>query len=285
MDTSLIQLLNEIRASDASVIYSSLRNLFKYINAPFCKFDMIAGHPPLFRVRSHTKGDGNYFFENISDVSFRSDILNIKQFGRCNEPFQSRFYASDNEILAFAEVSELVRTENKKDTSYHTTSVWKLNHNIMISPIFEPDNVDVENLDLVEVTKKCFEIIEATNQIPQKEDLKLLLKGLANEFTKPFALDNRTYLFSAAFANYLFETVPIGINQIDGIVYPSCLDKPAIRNLGLNYVIQNSIVGVNNKLELVDVYRSRLDKNNKRYDEAETIYCKRINNQTGKIEW
>jgi len=216
-------------------------------------------------VRCHTQENGNYFFKKLSDLTYRTDYLNIKKFGRCNQPFQSLFYCSDNEMLSFAEVSELVRTENKKDTAYHTTSVWKMNQDLLVTCIFEPDNPDIENVDLVDITKDCLEQINSTTFSIEKDNLTTLLKVVANEFTKPFSLDNQAYLFSSAVANYLFDTLGTENEKVDGLVYPTCLAKNGIRNLGLNYVFRPSIVGFGNKIEFVDAYRSKtkpIDFNN-----------------------
>ena len=287
MDANLLTLINGIKLSDPSVIYSSFLNLFKHLNAPFCKFQIIVGHKLLYRVRSHTQGDGNYFFNNIHELSYRQDVTKIRKYGRCNEPLQSRFYASDDEAIAFTEVSEIVRTENKKNTAYHTTSAWKFNQNVLVAPIFEPDDVDIENSDLVGITKKCFVVIENSSQIRQedKDELKSFLKGMAKEFTKPYSLDSNAYLLSAAYANYVFDTISIENEKMDGIVYPTCLDKTTTRNFGLNYVFNNSIIGFDNKIEFIGAYRSRLDKINNEYYEGERIKNKSFDRLTGRIEW
>ena len=124
------------------------------------------------------------FFDNIHKLSFRQDILNIRDFGRCNEPLQSRFYASDNQFIALTEVCNKTVTEYKKETVYYTLSAWKFNDHLIVAPIFEPDTINVENPDLSQITKKCFETIEGFDRIPQKHDLKAFLKGIAKEFTK-----------------------------------------------------------------------------------------------------
>ena len=287
MDINLLTLINDIKISDTSVMYSSFRNLFDFVNAPFCKFQVMVGHKLLYRVRSHTKDDGNYHFNNIHELSYRQDRTNIRKFGRCNEPIQSRFYASDDETIAFTEVSEIVRTENKKDTAYYTTSAWKFNQNVLVTPIFEPDNIDIENQGLVDITKKCFEIIETSPQIREedKKELKSFLKGMAKEFTKPSSVDNNAYLLSAAYSNFLFDTIGYENEKIDGIVYPTCIDKTTTRSLGLNYVFNNSIIGFDNKIEFIGAYRSRLEKKNIEYYETERIKNKSFDKLTGEIVW
>lgn len=202
MISNIQYIIDEIKALDPSVIYSSFRNLFSILNPAFCKFTLTTSHKFLFRVRCHTEGNGDYLFNNLSDLTYRSDYLNIKRFGRCNQPFQSLFYCSDNELLSFAEVSEIVRAENKKETAYHTTSVWKMNEDLLVTSIFEPDNPDIGNSELVDITKRCLEQIDLTDYLIEKESLKLLLKLVANEFTRPFSIENQAYLFSSSVMVY-----------------------------------------------------------------------------------
>ena len=285
MDKNLIKLIDKIRNFDGTLIYSSFRNLFKYINSPFHHFDIIVGHRPLFRVRTHTDGDGKYFYNNESELSYPPDITTIDSFGRCNEPLQSLFYASDDSLISFSEVLTKEKIENLKDISYLTTGVWNFTKDVMVAPILEPDNVDITNPSLVNVTKKCQEYLDSFDVIPQKEELKTLLKGMAAEFTKPFSLDKNAYLFSAAYTNYMFDTIGIDDKQIEGIMYPTCKGIPEIRHLGINYVFKKSIIGFGKKLELVDAFRTQLVKDGKHIFETDRIHCKLINKINGTIVW
>jgi hypothetical protein len=285
MNIDVQNIIQQIKSSDSTVINSSIRNLFSILKPGFCKFNLMPGHRLLFRVRSHTEGDGNYFFNNLKELNYRTDYFNIKKYGRCNEPFQSMFYCADDEMLSFAEVSEIVRTENKKETAYHTTSVWKINKPLLVTTIFEPDNAEINNKDLVEITKNCIEQIDTTSYPIEKENLKHLLKLVATEFTKPFSLDKDAYLFSSAVTNYFLDTIGFENEKIDGIVYPTCIGESKIRNIGLNHVFRTNIVGFENKIEFVDAYRSRMDKKGFEYYESERITLKVANKSTGEIIW
>ncbi|MDQ2751515.1 MAG: hypothetical protein M3R72_00660 [Bacteroidota bacterium] len=285
MDENLQALIFEIQSSEASLIYASYLNLFKYIRAPFCKFEVSVEHTYLYRVRAHLEGDGNYFLDNINKLSFRQDIPNIRDFGRCNEPLQSRFYASDDQFIALTEICNKVIIEHKKETVYYTLSVWKFNDCLIIAPIFEPDNVNIENPNLTQITKKCFETIQANDRIPIKHDLKDFLKGVAEEFAKPISPNSKAYLFSAAYSNYLFNSTGEENEKIDGIVYPTCVDKSNARGLGLNYVLNNSVIGFDSKIEFFGAHRLRLDKTVEGYKEVERIINRGFDKSNGRIEW
>ncbi len=198
---------------------------------------------------------------------------------------QNLFYASDDSLISFSEVLAKGKIENLKNISYLTTGVWNFTKDVMVAPILEPENVDINNPSLIEVTKKCEEYLDSFDVIPQKEELKTLLKGMAVEFTKPFSLDKNAYLFSAAYTNYLLDSIGMGGKQIDGIMYPTCNGVPGIRHLGLNYVFKKSIIGFGKKLELVDAFRTELVKDGKNVFEANRIHCKTIDKITGTIVW
>ena len=160
-----------------------------------------------------------------------------------------------------------------------------MKEDLLVTAIFEPDNSDIENPDLVDITKKCLEQIDLTNKPVEKDNLKLLLRLVANEFTKPFSTDNQSYLFSAAVSNYFLDTISTENEKIDGLVYPTSLGKTGIRNMGLNYVFRTNIVGFDNKIEFHDAYRSRMDKKGFEYHQTEIIKFKKVNKFTGEIFW
>lgn len=285
MKFELQNIISEIKNADPTLLYTSFYNLLGLINPPFTKFSIMPSPNYLFRVRSHTDGSGNYFFNNISDLTFRTDYLNIKKFGRCNEPFQSLFYCSNNPSLSFAEVAEIVRTTIKKDVAYHTTSVWKVNKPLLVTAIFEPDNVEVANEDLIDITKRSLEQIDLTDFPIEKNNLKELFNFIALEFTKPSSLDPKAYIFSSAVANYIFDFVGAEGEKFDGILYPTCLGVNQIRNFGLNHVFRNGLIGFGNKIEFFDAFRDKMEKDGFAYNQTERIKFKGINKITGEIDW
>jgi hypothetical protein len=286
MDKELLDLINKIIGWNNPSTYPALKNLFKYVATPFCHFDIIVGHKRLFRSRLHSDSDGDFFYSEL-DLTFRYDLINITSFGRCNEPLQSFFYASDNIDISLSETFNKEKLENLKDVSYITTGVWKFVQNVMVAPIFEPENVDLANPSLVDVTSKCKDFIDSFNLIAQKDLLIGFLKDAANEFSKPFSTDPNAYLFSAAYSNYMLESVD-SIDQnkrMEGIVYPTCKGIPNIRHRGLNYAFKTSIIGFGKKIELVSALRGKLVKVGKTVTVVDVIECKQIDRNTGIITW
>lgn len=286
MDKDLLDLINKMISWNNPLTYPALKNLFKYVATPYCHFDILVGHKPLYRTRAHSDNDGEYFY-NETDLTFRYDIPNITSFGRCNEPLQSLFYASDNIDISLSEVFNKEKLENLKDVSYVTTGVWNFAKNVIVAPIFEPDNVDIANDSLIDVTNKCKTFIDNLNIIPQKDLLKAFLTDISNEYTKPFSQNPNAYLFSAAYSNFIFEAVDrfVPTKKMEGIVYTTCKGIQGIRHLGLNYAFKNSIVGFGNKIELAYALRGKLEKVGKTITATDVVKSTSIDKITGKITW
>lgn len=81
MTTDFQNIIDEIKSFEPEKIYCAYRNLFSILSPAFCKFTLTPGNKLLFRVRCHTEDNGDYFFKNISDLTYRTDLLNIKKFG------------------------------------------------------------------------------------------------------------------------------------------------------------------------------------------------------------
>lgn len=246
----------------------------------------MVGHKPMFRSRLHTIHDSEYF-SNEHDLTFRYDAPNITSFGRCNEPMQSLFYASDNIQISLAETFNKEKLETLKPVSYITTGVWKFVENVMVAPIFEPDSVDIANPSLIDVTKKCKDFINSLDFIAQKDLLINFLKDIANEFSKPFSIEPNAYLFSAAYSNFMFEAVDLfnPNKKMEGIVYPTCKGIANIRHIGLNYAFKPLIVGFGQKIELISALRGRLIKVGTDVTAEDVIEAKHIDRTTGIITW
>ncbi len=286
MDKELLDLINTILSWNNTATYPALKNLFKHTRTPFCHFDIIVGHKPLFRSRRHTINDPD-FFCNEKDLTYRPDAYNITSFGRCSEPGQNFFYASDNIEISLSECFDKKTLENLKPVSYITTGIWKFIENIMVAPIFEPENVDVSNDSLIDIGVRFKNYLAQDDRIPQKELLLSTLQHISNEFSKPFSDNTNTYLYSAAFTNYVLESIDNNDQnkRIQGIVYPTCKGILGIRDKGLNYAFKPWFVGFGGKIELVSARRGKLIKEGLNISTVEVIDAKSIDRNTGEITW
>lgn len=283
MANKILEILKELQGRDIENVYSSIKNFFEYENFPFQKLDLISPHKLLFRVRRHEPGEN--FFYNESDVSYRRDILNIKDYGRCNEPLQPLFYCSDNNLLSFCEVAKHLKKGGHVPPMYHTTSVWRVNHNIPVSYLLENENNKPLNQELLNITSKFkSDVIGDPNLVGDKNELLEFLQYISVEFRVMYA-KTHDYFLSSAYSNYLFTRVTEDNESIKGIIYPTCLGEDGLINLGLNYVFTPSVVGFDKEIELVDVYRSTIIVTDTECNETEVTHCKNVNRKTGEITW
>lgn len=251
----------------------------------FCKFTLPVENNLFYRVRTHGKGTGKYFFTNISELSYRSDLFNITKFGRCNCPYESIFYCSDSALLALIEVTQLYKIETKKDALYHTLSIWKITQPLNITPIFQSEDAQNQNKRLVSITNECLKTIDSFNNYNKKEELKEFHNLIGKEFIKPFSDDANIYFFSSAVASYSLNEKVKQNERIDGLTYPTCIDSKEIKNFGLNYAFDPTIIGFESKIQFVGAYRSKMERRHNSYYETERIKFKNANRITGEIRW
>lgn len=279
------EIFQKIRLLDSAAQYSAFIKFLDLTRPYFLRCTSLPQNRYFFRVRAHLDDDGDYFFENISEISYRHDLFNIHKFGRCNSPFESQFYCSSNPILAFAEIIRMKKAETKKDFFYHTTSVWSQKQPLSMAPIFEPTGIRNKNKVLHQITRRCIEIINTIENKTYAKDLKRIHRIIAKEFTIPFSSDNNIYLFSAAISNYLLNPFEYKSEKVDGIIYPTCIEDCKLRTIGLNYVFSPLAIGFGNKIELKAVYRSKMQKIGRTCRETEVRFFKKLNRITGQIVW
>lgn len=279
------EIYKKIRLLDTAAQYSAFVKFLDLARPYFVKCASQNQKKYFFRVRAHFDGNGDYFFNNISDISYRHDLFNIHKFGRCNSPFESLFYCSDSPIIAFAEVMQMTRAETRKDFFYHTTSVWSQKQPLNLTPIFEPTGIRNKNKELLSITKRCIETINTIEEKQYIKDLTRIHMIIAREFTIPFSSDNNIYLFSSAVSSYLLNPLEYKSEKLDGLIYPTCIEDCKLRAIGLNYVFNPLVVGFGNKIEFEAAYRSKMQKIGRGYYETEIKFFKKANRFTGQIVW
>lgn len=205
IDVDCRTILECIKLLDISAQYAACSQFLDLIRPYFLQYKLHFKEKYFFRVRSHMEGGGEYYFKNISDISYRTDFFNISKFGRCNCPFEAVFYCSDNPLLSITEVSELTRLENRKEINFYTTSVWKTTQELSLTPIFERQSRIDRNEKMVEITNRCLQTIDGIKAYSKKEQLKEFHRAIGNEFTKPCSIDRNIYLLSSAISGYLLN--------------------------------------------------------------------------------
>ncbi len=261
MDKDFQDRVDKILEFNDVTTYPALKNIFKFVQTPIPRHDIVPERLTLYRTRAHTNNDDEFFY-NETDLSYRKDSPNIALFGRCNEPGQSMFYAASSEEISVAEIFSKEKLENLKDVSYVTTGIWQVTKETRIASLMELDSVGVPNDILLDTTRKMHDYIDNSGMFPQKELLKSFLQYFSEQFTKPFTRENSEYLFSEAYSNAILESIDCiePDKKAEGITYPTCKGIPEIRNSGLNFVFDKFIIGFGKKIELIGAIRRRLEK-------------------------
>jgi hypothetical protein len=285
IDYNYRKIFDQIRGLNQSFQYAACAKFLDLIRPYFCQYNLPVQSKYFFRVRSHSEQNDNFYFKNISELSYRTDFFDITTFGRCNCPFESLFYCSDHPILSFLEVTNLSKAENKRSNAYHTTGVWKMKQNLILTPIFEKQSRRFTNQKLKKITNSCIEMIDQIKNYTKKEELKEFHRIVGKEFIKDFSNNQNVYFLSAAISNYLLNSPNNEKIKLDGVTYPTCVRHDAIRNIGLNYALDPCAVGFDKKIEIISAFRSRVEKRKRGYYQKELKQCQKINKLTGEIVW
>src|SRR4051794_27324244 len=111
IDYDYRKIFDTIRGLNPILQYAACSKFLDLIRPYFCIYNLDAENKLFFRARSHSSVSKDFYFCNISELSFRTDFFNITSAGRCNCPFESIFYCSDHPIISFLEITGLSERE------------------------------------------------------------------------------------------------------------------------------------------------------------------------------
>lgn len=208
----IIDKIEELKISDSIASYPHIKNILANQRFPLAMFE----YQPykIIRYRRHYHSDP-FYFQKSSDLSYRTDLLNINNFGRCNEPGQGLFYCNDNdnENTGLTEAISIFRgNENSLEESF-TVGAWNVNSPLKLVVILPSNDILGKNKEFDEL-KNSYNTIDTSDDF---EDLKILNEYLSKEFILDTLKNKSNYKVTCAFANYIKQIVP----DIDGIIYGS----------------------------------------------------------------
>lgn len=266
----IIQKLNELKEMDNISSYSHIKNILKnqIIPVPHLEYKPFR----IIRYRRHNKGEN--FFEHSHELSYRTDILNIQNFGRANEPGQGLFYCNDNknQETGISEAVSIFRDNIESQEEILTIGAWDLNKPLNLVMILPTEQNSGKNSDF----DKMKEFYNGFEKSEEFEDLKRFNEFLANEFTLDLEKQKSNYKITCAFSNYIKEKFP----EIDGIIYASV--KSEFK--GTNMVLWPEVV--DEKLKFVVARKSIFKRVAKKaYVEVKTFDSKEYDKKTDKIHW
>lgn len=264
----IITKLKELKRKTSNSSYPHIKNILKNQRIPVA-FTEIKPYK-LVRFRRHNNGEN--FFKNIEQLSYRKDILNIDNFGRANEPGQGFFYCTDKQETGMVEAVSIFRGKKDSNEEILTISAWDLKENLKLVMILPSIENGGKNSEFDEM-KQFYNSFEKSKEY---EDVVNFNEFLAKEFTLDLQKHNTNYKITCAFSNYIKEVFP----QVDGIMYGSVKSEFN----GINIVLWPEVV--DKKIEFVAARKQVLMRTKeKTFQETQAIDNKGFDKQTGNIVW
>jgi hypothetical protein len=232
----------------------------------------------IFRTRTHKTND---FFKTISDISITPSQY-VTDFARCNRPFQSKFYCSENRPTSFMELVEnWAETKNFGEKVYVTIGRWLLKKPLTTIIVTTPDKKNrISEFDIYHGSTMETFIGNCEPEI--REATTILYRYLFDKFRKPAKHDPKTYIITTAYCN-LALTHSEGRSK--GIYYPSV----PFAEQGVNFAI-NSDFATHDNMELTHIIRNEMsitENENKKHSFIETAisHATKFDMINNLIEW
>ena len=133
-----------------------------------------------FHSRTHISED---FFNNISDISLPPQEY-VKNYARCNRPFQSVFYCSETRPTSYMELVEYWAESKKIGESLKVTlGLWEFKKTINSIIVTNPDpSKRISEFD--KLHGKAFDTLIAKYKVEELESQKLFYKFLFEKLMK-----------------------------------------------------------------------------------------------------
>lgn len=238
----------------------------------------IPAETPIFRTRSH---DTNDFFKTISDISITPNQY-VKGFARCNRPFQSKFYCSENRPTSFMElVDNWAESKNFGEKVYVTVGRWLLKKPLTTIIVTTPDKANrISEFDIYHGSAIDKFIGNCEPNI--REAMTILYRYLFEKFRKPAKNDLKTYIITTAYCNLALSHSD---GQANGIYYPSV----PFAGQGVNFAINSDFATFDN-LDLTHIIRNEMsitENENKKQSFTETAISQatKFDTEYNLIEW
>lgn len=273
-----IELLKSISSDDDYAYERAVLAYLQLDGLPIFTTEIPAG-ASLFHARTHTSDD---LFLKVSDISIPPQQC-VKDFARCNRPFQSVFYSSENRITSYMELVEYwAESRNIGETLKVTIGMWELKRPLSVVIVTTPDtNNRISDYDRTH--GEAFDTtIVGKYKGEELEAQKVFFRFLFENFRKQAKKDLKTYIITSSYCNVALMHA---IGEADGIYYPSV----PFQGNGVNICINKNFCKPEN-IELKSAARNEFtitENEQKQYTFTETskIEANRIDLQNDLIVW
>lgn len=234
----------------------------------------------IFRSRTHL--DNLAFFLRISDISIPPNEC-VKSYARCNRPFQSVFYSSDERPTSYMElVEDWSESKNIGDTLLVTVGRWEVKKSF--DGIIVP-SPDVENRTCWYDKEhgKIFDLFLEHLKGEELEAVKIFFRYLFEKFRAPAKQDLKTYIITSAYCNVSQMSQK---GKVHAISYP-CV--PSEDSEGINLAFNKEFFDLEN-IELKSALRNEfkiIENEQKKYEfmEIGAVSSKEIKLKGNFILW
>lgn len=218
-------ILNKIAKAQKEYSISKLEKLIPYLLeiTPITTLEIQSG-VPIERVRNNYNGE---FFFSEADLSYRKDIWNIKEFGRANLPYSSKFYGSlrseyinEIRVVNILETNKIFRqNRNIKKRQIFTSGQWITNNTLKVA-IFSHNPSAIFNNN--EIKRHAIELDNEIEKLSIEERIlcKKVIKFLSYYFGRSNIYSHLDYSTTALVSDHLINKY-----HLDGILYPSVRAK------------------------------------------------------------
>jgi hypothetical protein len=270
----------KLESIDSSSEYAYEKALLAFISIkqlPVLIYTLPAG-TFLFRTRTH---NDEVFFNSIDDINLPPSQL-IKDFARCNRPFQSVFYASENRPTSFMELAEYwAETKDFGQTLNITIGRWELLNPIDLILVTSPNPEDrISEFDKYHGT--ALDGFLEEQQGEAREAATRFFAYMFSKYRKPAKNDLLTYIITTAYSNL---AILHGNNNVHGIYYPSVPFGQQGVNIAIN---QEFATEINLRLTHAVKNTFRIDENEHgkhSFTETNRIMTENIDLENKTIKW
>ena len=230
------------------------------------------------RSRPHDTSDFFYFISDFTNPPSQS----VKNFARCNRPFQSKFYCSDTLQTSFIELAEnWAETKHAGDKLYVTTGFWCTKKALQSIIVLSPDKINrTSTFDKEHGKALDFEIEKYNGEF--KEAMILFYRFLFDIFRVQAKNNPLAYIIATAYSN-------LSLLKLDG--QANCIFYPSVPFMGqgINFAINADFIGIDN-IELQTVICNEMavsmnEFNKHEFTESKSWTAKQLSNIDNEITW
>lgn len=261
---------DELAYEKSFLIFNSIGHLPVFI-------DTVKSGSKVLRTRTH---DTSEYFTNISDIAITPRKF-VKEFARCNRPYQSIFYCSENRPTSFMELLEYwAETKTFGDKLYITIGRWETTKPMNLIIVTSPD-ISKRESEFDKYHGYAYDEHLKNKSKEEQAFSAIFFEYLFEKFRKSAKHDPKTYIITATYCNLALTHAK---ELADGITYPSV----PFGNKGVNIALKENYAKDN--LVLTHAMWTEFEitpGENEKYNftESKSNLTEKIDMSTNTIQW